>query len=60
MKITEEIVHTRRIVVENYCCNTMKYFIDVGWVTFDSIGFYIQKTHGIGYCPFCGEKIGYK
>ena len=60
MKIKEEIIHTKKLVIENYCCNTMKYFIDVGWITFDSLEFYLQKSYGINCCPFCGEKISYE
>ncbi|MBE3114106.1 MAG: hypothetical protein IMZ59_01140 [Actinobacteria bacterium] len=60
MRIVDRIIEINNTVVENYCCNSMKYQIDVGAVKFSSTGFFIFGTYGISYCPFCGKKIDYE
>ena len=60
MKVVEEIIEVKNIRVANFCCNSMKYQIDVGRVTFSSTGFFIFRSYGISYCPFCGKKINYE
>ena len=60
MKVIEEIIKTTDIRVVNYCCNSMKYQIDAGKITFSATGFFIFDSYGISYCPFCGKKIDYE
>ena len=60
MRVKEEIIEVRNLRVVNYCCNNMKYQIDIGHFTFSATGFFIYDKHGISYCPFCGKRIDYE